>query len=184
MLRIRNSDDTDWLTGSDISITGYNYNSVYKGWYKDNASTTSVVNNITIPSGTWSYFVLGLGLNNSTYNGTTQTLTNIQLEKGSQATSYSEYFTPIELCKIGDVQDRIYKQDGNWYLEKKIGKIDSYNGETITTSYISTTGGLDTGATVYYVLATPTTEEITNDELISQLNEIEIYTLLSDDLVS
>ena len=47
---------------------------------------------------------------------------SVQLEKGSQATSYSSYFTPIELNKIGDYQDRIYKQNNKWYIEKKIGK--------------------------------------------------------------
>lgn len=28
----------------------------------------------------------------------------------------------IELCKIGNYQDRIYKENDNWYLEKKVGK--------------------------------------------------------------
>ena len=105
-----------------------------------------------------------------------------QLEKGNQATTYEPYqiqtyeinLGDIELCKIGDYQDRIYKDSGKWYLEKKIGKIESYNGETITTNYISTTGQLTTGATVYYVLATPTTTEITDTELINQLESIEL----------
>lgn len=63
-------------------------------------------------------------------------------------------------------------EDNVWYLKKEIGKIESYNGETITTSYISTTGGLDTGATVYYVLATPTDTQITDSTLLSQLEAI------------
>ena len=46
-----------------------------------------------------------------------------QLEKGSQATSYSEYFTPIKLNKIDTYEDRIYKDNGKWYLEKNIGKV-------------------------------------------------------------
>lgn len=37
---------------------------------------------------------------------------NFQLEKGSIATSYSAYFTPIELNKIGTYQDRIFKGKG------------------------------------------------------------------------
>ena len=45
-----------------------------------------------------------------------------QLEKGSEATSYSPYKTPIELCKIDDYQDKIYKENGNWYIHKEIGK--------------------------------------------------------------
>ena len=36
----------------------------------------------------------------------------IQLEKGSQATSFQPYTTPIELCKIGDYQDYFTKNSG------------------------------------------------------------------------
>lgn len=49
---------------------------------------------------------------------------NIQLEISSTATDYSKYFTPIELCKIGNYQDYIYRQNGNWYIHKEIGKIE------------------------------------------------------------
>ena len=37
--------------------------------------------------------------------------------------SYAPYFEPIELCKIGTYQDRIYKSNGKWYLHKEIGKV-------------------------------------------------------------
>ena len=157
------------------------------------------------------------------------------LEKGSQATPYSPYFTPIELCKIEDYKDRIYKQNDTWYIEKNIGKVVldgseswSYNNELqlfvvsnlveyLTTGFIpysnyykgqsvtqyrqmqdgyisflqSTTQNrliikntsistvadfktwLSTHNTiVYYVLETPTYEEITNEELIDQLNAL------------
>lgn len=96
----------------------------------------------------------------------------VQLEKGSQATSYAAYFTPIELCKIGDYQDHIYRSGDKWYVRKEIGEIPSYAGETISTDYVSTTGSLTTGATIYYVLATPTDTEITNEALIAQLEAI------------
>lgn len=55
--------------------------------------------------------------------GIETTYSNIQLELGSQATSYAPYFTPIELAKIGTYRDRIYKDDGKWYIEKQIGKV-------------------------------------------------------------
>ena len=80
----------------------------------------------------------------------------------------------IELAKIGDYTDKLFKAiegdsvydsldsttkasltSGAWYKYKAVEKIVSYNGETITTTYMSTTGGLDTGATVYYGLTTP-----------------------------
>lgn len=68
---------------------------------------------------------------------------NCQLEKGSSATTYEPYQSqsyPInlgeyELCKIGDYQDKIFKNTTNspyydstldlneWYLKKEIGKV-------------------------------------------------------------
>lgn len=97
----------------------------------------------------------------------------VQVEKGSTATSYAPYFTPIELCKIGDYQDYIYKSDGKWYIRKEVEKIPSYAGETISTDYISTTGSLTAGATIYYALVTPTDTEITNQALVAQLEAVE-----------
>lgn len=59
------------------------------------------------------------------------TFSHIQLEAGSTATTYEPYAAQtqllslgnIELAKIGDYQDRIYKQDGKWWLEKNIRKV-------------------------------------------------------------
>lgn len=48
---------------------------------------------------------------------------NYMLEKGSQATNYVPYLTPIELCKIGDYQDYIYNNGGKWYKHQEIGKL-------------------------------------------------------------
>ena len=38
----------------------------------------------------------------------------------------------MELCKIGDYQDRIYKDNGKWYLNKQIGKYNFTGNETIS----------------------------------------------------
>ena len=46
-----------------------------------------------------------------------------------------------------------------------VGHIESYNGENITTPYMSTTGQLSTGAEVYYVLDEPVITDISTDEL-------------------
>lgn len=54
-----------------------------------------------------------------------------QLELGSTATTYEPYqgqefevnLGSIELAKIGNYQDRIYKDDGKWYIEKQVGKV-------------------------------------------------------------
>ena len=47
----------------------------------------------------------------------------LQIEQGTKTNSYTPYgTTPIELCKIGDYQDSIVKDNGKWYLNKQIGK--------------------------------------------------------------
>lgn len=157
-------------------------------------------------------------------------------EFGTTASTYEAYkeqnytinLEDIELCKIGDYQDRIYPLNGKWYLEKNIGKVvlngsegwyggsnssfvsviedmnsvtlnsdDFYcshlkNVATIGTSgtathyanriyvYYSAVANVSAfktwlssnNMTLYYILATPTTEEITDSTLISQLEEI------------
>ena len=89
-----------------------------------------------------------------------------------QSQTYPIKLGSLEYCKIGDYSDEFYLDNGTWYIRRNIDKIDSYNGETITTQYISTTGGLDTGATVYYGLSNPTSEAITDTTLIEQLNNL------------
>lgn len=54
----------------------------------------------------------------------------VQLEKGPVATDYASYFEPIELGGINDFQDRIYKNDGKWYLYKMFGKVVCDGTET------------------------------------------------------
>ena len=120
--------------------------------------------------------------------GTSNTFNNIVLYKGNVSLSnlqkYFSYQAPIlyninlnnlELCKITNTQDYIYKNNNKWYKKPMILKIDSYNGETISTNYKSTTGSLTTGATVYYINPNnnPNGIEITDATLITQLNTLE-----------
>ena len=119
-------------------------------------------------------------------NSGTFTFSNIQIEVENSSTPYDPYTGatyPInlpegmELCKIPNTDyEDIFIHDktlDKWYLHKEIRKITTYNGETIITDYISTTGQLTTGATIYYGLSTSTDIEITYQPLIEQLNAIE-----------
>lgn len=160
-------------------------------------------------------------------------ITNLQLELGSTYTSYSPYFTPIELCKIGTYQDYIYKSGSDWYLHKgttsfvldgtnggfysswyyisfsnlgvtNVGgsslnafspNFTAYNYATFTgdstlmgmsqsssnfiirNTHYSDSAGYQTWLAntlpkVYYPLATPTDTQITNADLIAQLNAL------------
>lgn len=174
----------------------------------------------------------------------------VQLELGSTATAYEPYqgqsypisLGSIELCKIGDYQDYIWKDGDTWKIHKEVGKvvlngtttpftnqftaanskyrftyddssIPNYSSGTTASLYCDRlTGGTigntwnnieriaynDAGnrfimyigaissssladantwltsnnVTIYYILATPTDTAITNDGLISQLNDI------------
>lgn len=157
----------------------------------------------------------------------------VQLEKGTQATTYSAYKTPIELCKIGDYQDYLYKQNNKWYKHKEIQKVNFTNtqnwilntaftseymatktelginlpqnsmqfisshfkaygvapatlgtirigGSYVCANYDNGSGGVNNFKTwlgnnnvsLYYVLSTSIEEEITDEELIGQLNDL------------
>lgn len=102
------------------------------------------------------------------YNSSKDTLTeqeilnSIQIELGSEATDYipHESYTKVlpiqqEMLEGDYISDKEYH---NWE------KIDSYNGEEITTDFKSTTGELTTGATVYYKLAEPKGLELTEEQ--------------------
>ena len=57
------------------------------------------------------------------------------------------------------------KDYGTGKYTQMVGHIESYNGENITTPYMSTTGQLSTDAEVYYVLDEPVVTDISTEEL-------------------
>lgn len=119
--------DSGWLTSSSktftFNVTGYDI-----GYLAINVATSDGNGNISpndIASATW------------------------QIEYGSTATSYVEHqeqtktlhLGDIELCKIGTYQDRIYKNNDKWYIEKNIKKLilngsEGWNTARTTSPYI------------------------------------------------
>ena len=73
------------------------------------------------------------------------TLSNVKIAKGNSTDSVRK--TPIELCKIGTYQDKIFKntpnttdydsnlEDNVWYLKKEIGKVVLNGSETWQNTY-------------------------------------------------
>lgn len=64
---------------------------------------------------------------------------NLQLEEGTQATSFEKYqehkltiLSPVQIEKVGDVADRIVEKDGVWGVEKNIDSI-TLNGSEVWT---------------------------------------------------
>lgn len=70
---------------------------------------------------------------------------------GSNSQTYTIQLGTIELCKIGDYQDYIYKSGGDWYVHKEIRKRTLDGTETWTTGMVSSNRffGLDTGDGVF-----------------------------------
>ncbi|MBQ5320193.1 MAG: hypothetical protein J6K17_13965 [Oscillospiraceae bacterium] len=107
---------------------------------------------------------------------------NPQLELGTTATSFEAYkdntaiiTSGLPLYSVGNVRDElIYNADGTGKIIKRTAKLESYNGEEIITDFISSTGGLDLGATIVYVLATPQVVELSATEM-AELQKLQTF---------
>ena len=110
------------------------------------------------------------------------TIDEIQILKGTYTEKnipkfekYDEQNILIPIQKpfraVNENKDTFIFENGKWYEQHKIKRIESYNNEEINTEYMSSTGGLDVGATVDYVLTEP--EEIEcNEEQTKILNSL------------
>ena len=87
-------------------------------------------------------------------------------------TDYTLDLGDIELANVNGQKDYIYNDGDVWKIHKAIGKILSYDGETIDTDYISTSGTLTVGDTVYYVLDEPEIITIEDRTITNVLNMI------------
>lgn len=68
----------------------------------------------------------------------------------------------LVLNGVGETKDvlSVNRFYGTAELTRKCGVIESYNGETITTDYMSTTGELTQGAKIVYALLEPVTQSV------------------------
>lgn len=120
-------------------------------------------------------------------------IASIQLEKGETPTNYIPFKQGSTTIKIeGDTQSKNYtlliqkemlkgdyfsKEIDGWKEIHNWEKIDSYNDESVTTDFISTTGALTTGATVYYKLTKTVKIKCTPEqsEILNLLDALELY---------
>ena len=96
-----------------------------------------------------------------------------------ELTNYLKY---EEQNYILDIQQEMLKEDyfeleeDGWKEVHGWNKIESYNGENITTEYISTTGELTTGATIFYktnLYKLACTEE--QSAILDKLNNLDLF---------
>ena len=96
----------------------------------------------------------GASLSQSMIITTPNGLPGIPVDSGG---NYTDAAGQQSACDVKDYGTGKYTQ--------MVGHIESYNGENITTPYMSTTGQLSTGAEVYYVLDGPVVTDISAEEL-------------------
>ena len=96
-VRLRKLDDSGYMTSSDTSITGWQYNSFYGGWFIESSSATF---KYTVNIGNCLYWQFGIGYSSSVGEGTTQTISQIQILYGDYTNTdippYQSYKEPQE----------------------------------------------------------------------------------------
>ena len=111
--------------------SGWDNGNTNKYWYRSDNSYIGRTTEATVTSPSDAAYMR--------VNGRlTQLGKTIMVELGSQATSYAAYFEPIELCKIGDYQDSIYKSGGKWYVHKEVGEYTFTGDESPSVDTAST----------------------------------------------
>lgn len=110
-----------------------------KNWIQQSTKYTTVNTSnrqkITFTTGATTHYVRFTFRDSSTPS---QNAKDIMFEVGSTNHDYVEYgIEPLELCKIEDYQDKIYKNNNNWYIEKNVNKI-VLNGEESWSTYSTT----------------------------------------------
>lgn len=64
-------------------------------------------------------------------------LLSIQIEKGTTASDYSRYFTPMELAAVNNQEDNIFSQDDKWYKHRAVAKVTFTGADSESWSFES-----------------------------------------------
>lgn len=122
------------LGWGDNSVSCYIQGCTEDGTWLSNLAIYQANTSQTIPTITSQYikFVLVFRANTkfNNYNNV-----RVQLVKGgTYDANFEPYFAPIELAKIGNYQDSVYKSGSSWYTHKELDKIvldgtENWNGD-------------------------------------------------------
>ena len=141
---------------------------------KTYTDTTVTGNNLTLTIGYNAGRIKTLSINGY-LNASLEPLTgDVDITVNSDTTT-----VPLDttwLAQVNTTYDEIVNDGLNWKLYRRIGYIASYDGETIDTDYVSTSGTLTPGDEVYYVLDEEEVIDIENDSITDPLNAIRTYT--------
>ena len=177
-VRVYFSDNTfqNIIPDRDTKIQNKEIKSTYVVFYAGVGTTVDTANNVKLmlSKKASDYVPYGSWLQVKATSGEQEQSTLIDMNKYDEYGNITDYY---ELSSIGDIKDTLTIQNGKANINQKIDKISSYNGETITTNYISTTGELTTGATVYYELAEPQTISLGKYNRIENIDGTENITI-------
>lgn len=121
------SDGSGYKFTTGSSSTSIAFYTLYGDYSEQSVSIT----NVQVETGgsaatSFEPYVGGTASPNPDYPQTVQVVTGTQKITIGDGGENTDIFTvdigSIELCKIGDYQDYIYKSNGDWYVHKEIGK--------------------------------------------------------------
>lgn len=96
----------------------------------------------------WQPYVGGIASPNPDYPQTVNVVTGEQTVTVSDGDNNSDTYTvdlgSVELCRISNYRDNIYKSSGNWYVHKETGKVVFDGSESWTRSTYSSTNNFYT----------------------------------------
>jgi hypothetical protein len=150
-------------TGYDGSISGvylYVRASTDTGW-----RTVVGERDLTYTEDVNVYFLISIGAGVTVTNLTFYPMIRLATETDNTYEPCNKQALTMPYCLrgVGDIKDEI--DFAKEIIIQRLGHIESYNGETITTEYISSTGELSTGAEVVYILPTPIETPLSETEL-------------------
>lgn len=116
-------------TGVSMRVDGY--------WNAGDGSTTR---SHTITTNATARYLVAFIYASDTDTPFEKILLSTQIEKGTTASDYSRYFTPMELAAVNSQEDNIFSQDGKWYKHKAVAKVTFTGAEGENWSFESNVG--------------------------------------------
>lgn len=135
--------DTTYTISCSLTHTTTNASMLCQWYYEDNTSTYSPVISDGSTTFTPTKNIRGVKfyVSNTQEYGSYVEINDLQIEVGSTDTAYKPYqanqtytidLGSIELCKIGNYQDYIWKDGADWKIHKEVGKAVFDGSEAVT----------------------------------------------------
>ena len=122
------SDGSGYTFTTGSSSTSISFYTMYGSYSEQSVSITNIQIETGSQATTYEPYVGGMASPSPDYPQTVQVVTGVQKitigDGGENTDIFTANLGSIELCKIGDYQDYIYKSGGDWYVHKETGVVD------------------------------------------------------------